>query len=212
MSGLFGLARLLTIIGLIIGYAFLAHYTNSRPGIEMLGTLLALAPLVAAALSMAWHAAHRMAMMGLFCIGCVALWAAWPRLVDHYSMIFWLEHAGTELMLCALFGRTLHGGREAMCTYFARIVHGGMTPPVARYTRQVTHAWVWFFGTMAAVSTLLFFSAPLHAWSMFANFFTGPLIGLMFVAEYLIRRQLLPDMEHAHFLDAIKAFWKVPAR
>jgi hypothetical protein len=29
---------------------------------------------------------------------------------------------------------------------------------------------------------------------------------LMFIAEYWVRRLVLPDMQHAHILDAIRAF------
>lgn len=193
------------------GYALLAHYTNIART-ETLGTLVALSPLVLAALSLAWHARHRIPMLGLCGFGCAALFIAWGTLEQHFSRIYWIEHAGTQLILCLWFGRTLGAGREPMCTYFARIMHGSLTPAIERYTRQVTVAWVMFFGFMSAASTAIFLAAPLAAWSTFANFFTAPLIGLMFVAEYAVRRRLHPDMEHARFLDVVKAFWNVPAR
>jgi uncharacterized membrane protein len=69
-----------------------------------------------------------------------------------------------------------------------------------------------FFAAMALVSTLLFFLAPLTAWSIFDNFLTLPLVGLMFIAEYRVRRQALPDMEHSHILDSVRAFRNTLAR
>lgn len=212
MTNWYRLARQGGIAVLALGYALLAHHTNTRPGSGTLGTLVALAPILLATFSLAWHAARRTLMLGLFVLACIALLLSWSRLQQQYGRIYWLEHAGTELMLCVMFARTLAAGREPMCTYFARMVHGVMTPALAQYTRAVTRAWVLFFGAMAAVSTILFYTTPLATWSVFANFFTAPLIGAMFVLEYAVRRQVLRDMDHAHILDGIKAFWKQPAR
>lgn len=211
MSRAVRFGRSAAVVAFAVGYALLAHYTNIAHT-ETLGTLLALSPLVLAALSFAWQSRHRLPMLGLFGIGCAALFIAWGALEHHFSRIYWIEHAGTQLLLCLWFGRTLGTGREPMCTYFARIMHGSLTPAIERYTRQVTVGWVMFFGCMSAASTAIFFTAPLAVWSAFANFFTAPLIGLMFVVEYIVRRRLHPDAEHAHILDAVKAFWNVPAR
>lgn len=200
------------IIALGLGYAFLAHYTNTRAHATTLGLLVALAPLMLVALSLAWHAARRMLMLALFCLACAGLFVAWDALQRHFGLIYLIEHAGSQLALCLAFGRTLFGNREPMCTYFARMVHGTLSPSLIRYTRQLTFAWVIFFGAMAAVSTLLFVVAPRPVWSMFAYFFTAPLIVTMFIIEYVVRKRLLPDFEHAHILDGIKAFWKQPAR
>ena len=87
---------------------------------------------------------------------------------------------------------------------------GALGPAMARYTRQVTLAWSIFFGAMALASTALFFGAPVSVWSTFANFFTGPLIALMFIAEYAVRRRVLPDVEHAGIVAGVQAFWKTP--
>ncbi len=214
MSVVLQFGRWLLIIGLVLGYAFLAHYTNTATGPKTagLGLLVALTPIMLVALSMAWHARRRAAMLALFCLACVGLFAAWGSLRQHFGLIYWLEHAGSQLILALAFARTLRAGREPMCSYFARMVHGALVPAMEHYTRQLTAAWVVFFGTMAAVSTLLFVVAPIQAWSLFANFFTGPLICTMFVAEYAVRRRLLPNIDHAHILDGIKAFWKQPAR
>lgn len=211
MPNLLQHGRRAAIAVLAVGYVVLAHYTNIAQT-ETLGTIVALAPIVLGTLSMAWHSAWRKAMLAVFSTGCAAILMAWGRLEPHYSLIYWIEHAGTEFVLCIAFGRTLAPGREPMCTYFARLLQGPLTPELERYTRQVTQAWVMFFGSMAAASTLMFYFAPLEVWSAFINFFTGPLIGLMFVCEYIVRRLLYPHMQHLHILDAVKVFWKAPAR
>jgi uncharacterized membrane protein len=204
-------ARWTLIAGGALGYSLLAHYTNAARA-ETLGLAIAAAPLALVLLSLAWHAAHRKAMLLLFCIGCAVFALAWPGIEHHYSLVFWLEHAGTELALAFTFARTLRAGSVPLCTRLARIVHGSLSPALERYTRQVTRAWVWFFGLMAALSTLLFHAAPLEVWSVFSNFVTAPLIALMFIVEYAVRRRLHPDADHAGILDGIRLYWKEPAR
>jgi uncharacterized membrane protein len=100
----------------------------------------------------------------------------------------------------------LIAGRQPLCARFAEAVHAPLTPQHEVYARQVTVAWTLFFAAMALASTLLFFLAPLTTWSVFANFLTLPLVVLMFIAEYWVRRWALPDMQHAHFLSAVRAF------
>lgn len=211
MSRVVVVARSCAVIALAVGYALLAHHTNATPGNERLGAFVALAPILLAAISLAWRSRHRIFVLGLLAVGSIALFATWGTIEHHYSSIYWIEHAGMQSLLCLAFARTMAEGREPMCTYFARLVHGPLTPAVLRYTRQVTMAWSVFFGMVAAISTIIFFAAPLTTWSLFANFFTAPLICLMFIAEYAVRRHTDLDMEHVHILAAVKAFWNAPA-
>jgi uncharacterized membrane protein len=211
MSRAAGLARVGGVAILAAGYACLAHYTNTSRNRDA-GIVIALAPLAVAVLAMGWHARRRPLAIGLFAVICIGAALAWPFLQRHYSMIYWSEHVGTQLLLCLTFARTLSSGREPLCTYFARMVHGSLGAEIENYTRRLTRIWAVFFAAVAATSSALFFSATLETWSIFANFFTGPLIGLMFVIEYIVRRRLLPQMEHASILAGIQAFWKAPAR
>ena len=87
-------------------------------------------------------------------------------------------------------------------------VHAPLTSQHEAYARNVTIAWATFFAAMSLVSTLLFFLAPITVWSLFANFLSMPLVALMFIAEYWVRRRVLPDIESTHILDAIRAFRK----
>ena len=203
--------RGVAIAALALGYALLAHYTNTNSQHETLGTLVALSPIVLAVLVMSWNSRYRIAVIAAMGVGGVLLVTAWNTVGHHYNYIYWTEHAGSQLVLCMVFARTLSPGRDPMCTYFARVVHGSITPVIEHYSRQVTVAWVFFFGLMAATSTAIFFTCPLATWSVFANFFTAPLIGMMFVVEYGVRRLVHPEMEHAHILDTIVAVWKQQA-
>lgn len=199
----------IAIISLGVGYALLAHYTNAVPGNETLGTLVAMAPILLTLLTMAWQAQHRTAMLSAIVVVLVAAAIARHSLESHFTWIYWTEHAGTQLVFCLLFARSLAPGREPLCSLIARLEHGSLSPAILRYTRRITLAWMIFFGLMSATSTVLFFATPLAMWSAFVNFFTGPLICLMFVVEYAIRRMMFPDLEHVHIMAAIRAARKV---
>lgn len=211
MSGVVWTLQWIAVIALAVSYALLAHFTNTGSRNETLGTLVALAPVVLAVLTMAWSSRYRTAMLVAVGIGGLTILMTWTTLEHNFQWIYWIEHAGTQFLLCVVFARTLSAGREPMCSYFARRVHGSLAPAIARYTRQITVAWAAFFGLMSITSSVLFFSAPLAIWSVFVNFFTGPLICLMFVIEYGARRYLLPDMKHVHILAAVNAMRKIPA-
>lgn len=205
--------RWLGMAGLVIGYPFLAHYTNSSAHSSNLGAFLAIAPLTLISLVLAWRSPRRMVMLAVLVLVCVALWTQWLALEHHYGLVYWLQHVGMQLILLIIFGRTLIAGRQPLCTRFAEAVHAApLTTQHEIYARQVTIAWTLFFASMALISSMLFFLAPLATWSIFANFFTLPLIVMMFVAEYGVRRWLFPDLERAHILDAVRAFRDNSAR
>jgi len=221
--------RWLGVAALIIGYALLAHYTSASLHNGNLGALVSIAPILGIVLALAWRSvlraslrrSLRIGLVCLFALGCAAggvgLWLSWPLLVQHFGAMYWIQHAGMQLILFMTFGRTLLNGQKPLCTRFAQAVHTPyapltpLAPPHEKYTRHVTTAWTLFFAVMALMSTLLFFLTPLTVWSVFANFLTLPLVALMFIAEYAVRKQVLPDEQHGHILDAVRAYWKPPA-
>ncbi len=204
--------RWLGIATLVIGYPLLAHYTNESAQNSNLGALVAIAPVVLIALVLAWNSPRRVIMLGMVMLSCVALWAGWSALEQHFGLVYWLQNVGMQLILMMTFGRTLIAGRQPLCTRFAEMVHAPLTPQHELYARQVTFAWTLFFAAMALVSTGLFFLAPLVTWSFFANFLTLPLVALMFIAEYWVRRWVLPDVQQTHILDAVRAYRNASAR
>lgn len=204
--------RWLGIATLVIGYPVLAHYTNETASNPNLGALVAIAPVVLIALILAWRSARRLIMLGLLALACVALWLGWSTLEHHFGLVYWLQYMAMQLILFMTFARTLLSGRQPLCTRFAEAVHAPLTPQHENYARQVTIAWTLFFAAMALISTLLFFLAPLSVWSVFSNFMTLPLVALMFIAEYWVRRWLLPDTQNMRILDAVRAYRNHSAR
>ncbi|BAN27673.1 COG4648 family protein [Caballeronia insecticola] len=193
-------------VAAIVAYQCAAHHAASTPGAHGLGLALVIVPLLLIALNAAARSNARVWLLPLWACACAALWFGRAPLTAHFGWGLWLEHAGFNLALAWMFGRTLAAGREPLCTQFAAMVHGKLEARVVRYTRRVTLAWTMFFVATALVSTLLFAFASIVTWSTFANYLALPLVGLMFVVEYACRRIALPDMEQSSPLDAIRAY------
>lgn len=191
----------------LAAYAGLSHYCNSVGGARNLGTALALAPLSVVALALAWRGTPAPVAL-LVAVGVAALlFALWPLLIRHFSLVYLLEESGMYCVLGASFGRSLLAHRVPLCTLLADRVHGPLSAQEVVYTRRVTIAWTAFFFAVTLVSIGLFVFAPRRIWSIYINFGVAPLIGLMFVAEYWVRRQVLPGEPRAGLLDAVRAYF-----
>lgn len=192
----------------IAAYAVLVHYVNASGQAGILGAFLAMAPVFLIGIAMLSNTRFRLGGLLLLGLGWLVFWKTWPAIAYHSGLLFWLQDMGLLLTLLATFGRTLFGGRTPLCVTFAEMVHSPLSPSHERYARQVTVAWVVFFGLLAVISTLLFLLTPLAVWSVYANFMVLPLVALMFVAEYMVRRRVLSDASHGHILDAVNAYLK----
>ncbi|MDB5966132.1 MAG: putative transrane protein [Polaromonas sp.] len=189
-----------------LGYPVLAYLAAASSTRTLAGALVAIAPMAVLALVMAWRATQRHAMLALFAAALALLYTCSGWLVAHYQWVFLLEHAGTNLLLCIAFGRTLLSGQTPMISRFARVVHGDLSPALLRYTRAATWAWTLYFGVIAGLSLLLFWLAPAQIWSAFATVLGLPLLALMFAGEYAVRCQVVPTAERAGVLESIRAY------
>lgn len=187
-------------------FAVLAHASIVEGVPPAVGALLSLIPLALIALRGVSRARHRGFALALLAIAGVAVAMSWSALERHFPSVFFVEHAGINLALAIIFGRTLVGAREPMITRFARLLHEGIPPEVARYTRQVTLAWTIFFGILGVLSCVLYLGGFLVAWSVLANIASPILVGAMFVGEYAVRHRVLPDWERVGILGGIRAF------
>lgn len=129
---------------------------------------------------------------------------------------YFLQHVAMFLALGAWFGASLRPGREALVTRFALAVEGTLSPAGLAYTRGVTLAWAVFCAAVVAASALLFALAPLAVWSLFANLLTLPLVAAMFVAEFLVRMRVCPELGHGGLargvVRSVRAYWVSGAR
>ncbi len=200
------------LLALGIGYALLSHRAAASTTPDLMGALVALAPLLALGFMLAWRSRQRALMLALSLVAWAVIYGFRSWLVAHYNWVFLLQHAGTYALLCVGFGKTLQRGSTPMISRFASIAHGSLTPALTRYTRAATWSWTIYFGATAGLSLLLFWLAPVAIWSTFANLLGMPLLGLMFAAEYAARCYALPAADRAGPLAAIRAYQQASAQ
>ena len=199
--------QLAAIIATVVAYAGLSHYSNSAAKTHDLGVGLALGPLLSVGLLLLWRWAHlSVALLGAAAAAAL-LRHYWPVLEKNFSVVYLLQEGGFYSLMAASFGLSLLGRRVALCTQLADKVHGPLSPQEVLYTRRVTAAWAFFFILITAATLSLFVFAPLRIWSLFANFCVLPLIGLMFVAEYAVRRRVLPQVPRRGILAAVRVYF-----
>lgn len=206
------IARGLLLAALLICYAALMHHVNASGQASLLGAVLAVLPVLAIGLAMVRNADLRIAGIVLLVLTSAIAWQLWPQIARHSGFIFWVQDICLMLLLMLTFGRTLLPGRKPLCVHFAEMMHGQIPAEHTHYARRVTIAWTLFFAVMAIVSSLLYFFAPLAAWSVFAYFLTLPLVALMFVVEYMLRRRVLVDVPDSSIFDAMRAYLDKSAR
>jgi uncharacterized membrane protein len=201
----------LTAVGVfLVVYAALSHYGNSHEQAHDLATILALAPMLTLGFLLLWRWRGALAAMlaaaaaGLLCLYC------WPQLSRNFSLVYLIQQLGFQMLMAATFGLSLLPGRLPLCTQIADKVHGPLGDLELRYTRQVTAAWTIFFLANAAATGLLYVLEPVRIWSMFVNFASLPLLGLMFAVEYAVRRRVLNQVNTGGLIATLRVYFADP--
>ena len=198
---------LAAILVLVVAYAGLSHYANSAAKTRDLSVALALVPVLGFGLLLTRRWGRPLTAVLAATAAALLLRRYWSLLEQNFSWVYLIQEGGFYGLMALSFGRSLIGNRVALCTQLADKVHGPLTPPEVRYTRRVTAAWTLFFVSITAATVGLFVYAPLRTWSLFANFCVVPLIGLMFVAEYAVRRRVLPHVQRRGILAGVRAYF-----
>jgi uncharacterized membrane protein len=200
------LLRGLGLVALVGTWAVLAHLGSAGKGGD-LTVAVALAPFAALLALLLWRSGKALALAGGSLVAAVLFFFSWPALLKNVALLYYLQHAGANLTLGVLFGRSLFAPREALVTQFARLAHGGvLSATKTRYTRHVTVAWAIFFLLNVLVSTTLFLFAAHETWSIFANLLTMPLVISMFIVEQAVRVRVLPPEDRSGFSDTIRGY------
>ena len=197
---------LLALAGAI--YLGIGHIVVTMSNPPLVTVLIGLAPLGAAALATAWNARARMLLMPLYAVCALVIAMNLDQLRDHAAWLYFIQHAGAMTLLGLTFGSTLGNSHAAaLCSRIASfIIPESLDADYLYYTWKVTLAWTIYFAISAVFSGLLFFFAPIEAWSVFANLLTPILLVIMFVGEYLIRLRVLPDSPRLSVTAAIQAY------
>ena len=208
MTRLTRLLVIAAIAGAGAAYLVFSHLLtiDERPSLLMLA--LGVTPLTVMALLAAWHSRMRWLALTLLAALALTVLLYLEELRNHINWLYFMQHAGTMILLAITFGSTLgRGDADALCSRVTRLMLPGPADPVyMRYTWKVTLIWTVYFITSAVVSVGLFFYGPIAVWSYFANLLTPVIVGLMFVIEYLVRVRVLPDRAHFSIAQTIKAY------
>ena len=115
------------------------------------------------------------------------------------ALIFGLFFSNDELFLrlypvcmnffvCMSFAMSLY--EKPLITVFAEKMGHEATKEMQSYTKKATIAWAVFMGINTFISILTLF-ASLWIWTLYNGLISYVLIGIMFGAEYLIRRRCM---------------------
>lgn len=109
----------------------------------------------------------------------------------HELAVFKLVPASIHLGLFLIFADSLRADRVPAITRIASLVRTDVSSKELHYTRQVTVIWSAFFLIMGLISVGLAVLASSETWSLFVNILSYPLVGLLFIIEYQVRRRVL---------------------
>lgn len=119
-------------------------------------------------------------------------------------VVLYIQPVLIPATLAAVFAGSLRRGQVPLVTRLAQMIGGPLEPEVRVYTRRVTWLWVWVLGLLAATDLgLALFAAP-PVWSLFSNFLSYLLVGLVFVVEYGYRRLRFPTHDHPAFVEYMR--------
>lgn len=199
--------RGLVVVTLLVAWALLAHFGTAGEGSPDIAVLLGVSPIMAAVGLLLWRTRHPLPAVGGNVLLLAAIIWLWPTLRENIPFVFFIQHAGANLALATLFGRSLLGDGEALITQLDRAVHPGpRTERKRRYTRHATLAWTLFFLSNMLISAVLWLFAPQAIWSVFANLLSMPLLAGMFVAEHIWRMFALPPEERPSIAQVFRAY------
>jgi uncharacterized membrane protein len=207
------------MVGLIAGYALASHFALILPNGRAVAAALAVGvPAVALGVFIFQWVARRLAGQAndpfRFSMAAIAsvlpiaafLWTVWPLILANAQALYFAQHVGTNALLAWVFGHTLAAGSTPLVVTFARMVHPDLPPEIETYARKVTLAWTVFFLLTCVISAVLFFAAPLAVWSAFAVLLQWPSVAAFFVGEYLLRRRLFSQFDHASLRQGFDAY------
>lgn len=96
-------------------------------------------------------------------------------------------------LVLSVFAPTLLPAREPLITRFARAEGLPLSVQQIAYTRIITWVWTLTVALLLLVTVGLLLAGALEAWSVFANFISYAVLGVLFIGEYLYRRYKFPQ-------------------
>lgn len=111
-------------------------------------------------------------------------------LIFNQSSLVRLTPALINFTLLAVFCYTLYKP-PSMIEYIARLGDPNLPAQAIAYTRHVTMVWCLFFLFNGAIALYTCFFTSLETWMLYNGLIAYLLMGILFAAEYCVRRQKL---------------------
>lgn len=191
---------------LLIVWAVFSHIYTVKNNPSPVDLAIGISPILVFFLVVVWSAGGiRWFLLGLFSSISALIFIFLKH--DHsVSIIYFTQNVLTNLGLGFFFLQSLSKSKTPIVTSFAIIAHNGkISSAVRSYTKHVTLAWSIFFFFNVAVSCALYFFYSVETWSVFANLLSAPLVLFMFMAEFGVRKLLLPE-DKKTIMDTILAY------
>ena len=137
-------------------------------------------------------------------------------LQTHELIVFKILPVIIHLTLFFLFTFSLKRNNTPVVTRIAVAIRPSLSEDEITYTRSVTIMWAVFFMAMALVSGYLATFSSVAIWSLFVNVISYGLITVVFLAEFKLRRRVLPEQVDYGFVTFLvrlsqanlkKLFW-----
>lgn len=194
----------LLVLAFLLFYALVSYYVTSTEQDALWVSFLALVPsgllflVVTKPLTMSVKAV----------LALIIGFTIWFISIDQgcFSCLYLLQYSAIMVAFMTWFGQSLLPNKQALCTQFSSYLHDAVSERLATYTYFVTVAWTTFFFLMFVISVILYTRVSIDEWSFFVHFFTAPLVGLMFLGEFAIRKTVLPASEALDMMSAIRAY------
>lgn len=187
-----------------MGYAALSHYSNSVPQAKGLAAGLSLGPLLLVALIILWRSTPTfVAALGTVLTG-VLVYRTWSAFERHYEWSDLAQQVLIYALIAASFAQSLRADRVPLLTQLEEKLHGTLEARELVYFRRATAVWALFYALIAAAVLVLFFTTSLRTWSLFVNGVVFAAIALMCVADFALRRRLLPRRPSGGLVTALR--------
>ena len=162
-----------------------------------------------------WAAVYLLGLIGLFLIQAIlkqnlllvlimtSLLVTGTSLVmqNQSTVLMYLPPVMINLGLLLLFGRSLKHDHIPIITRYAQLIDGHLDQQMSIYTKRVTQVWTILFFVLLIESICLSIFSPIVIWSLFTNFVNYILVIVIFVAEYIYRNVVYPDLPKRSFLQ-----------
>lgn len=177
----------------LLAYPFAVYFLLQKLQAAVLGgilfVLILVRYLVATNALGASSARAQPALKSLLPLTLVGVASGVSMLLSNHELAVRLNPVWISLTMLAIFSWTLYSP-PSMIERFARITEPELSTLAIRYTRQVTKVWCAFFIVNAAVALWTALFVPLSWWTLYNGLISYLLIGILFAAEYLVRRRV----------------------